>query len=267
MNRRLLLLAALLISGCTSAPATLDAVQVAAAAGGTLQALGTAAAIAETQTATQLWPTATATPTITPSPTATATDTATPTATPTPLPSGTVLAADRLRGGPGLVYPTVAQLAGGESAQPLGQTADGSWLLIALAEGPTGWLPAENFALTAGNAELPIITDLPPTPTVPPSPVPTATPLPTATNTPSPWTCDVSISASTFAGYVIIVGSGWPPNQDISLAYGDFPPYPRFIRSGGADSPTPNGFWHTMPYTSGTLTFATEGCSRTVTYP
>jgi hypothetical protein len=264
----------LVMAGCSGAPPTLDAAQLALAADGTLEVIGTRAAMGETQTATQLWPTPTdvpptATPTppatLTPSPTSTDTPTETPTATATPLPRGTVLAAGWLRAGPGNVYPTVAQLAGGETATPLGQTAAGDWFLIAL-DGVEGWLPSENFALSAETGELPIITELPPTPTVPPA---TLTPVSTATSSPSPFSCDVSISPGASPLDIIVVGQGWPPDMPITLVYTgatysftntwDF-------HSGAVGSTNPGGFWHTMRGEPGTYTFSTQGCSRSVVY-
>jgi hypothetical protein len=279
MTRRLLclwLLAGLLVTGCTPA-ATLDMAQVAAAANGTLHVVGTQVAIGETETATQLWPT----PTIAPSPTNTATftptptDTASPTATATPLPNGTVVGAIRLRAGPGLEYPGGAQLAGGETATPLGRTAETGWLLIALTDGTQGWLPADKFQLAADSPDLPIITDIPPTPTLPPPPTATPTPVPTETFTPSPWLCNFSVYASpAFKGQLILEGSSWPPGRPVTLIVDGVNRGDKIFGTGQADSPSyPYGFWHTWGLGSKksgeSITFVAQvlpECSTTAIY-
>jgi hypothetical protein len=130
-----------------------------------------------------------------------------------------------LRAGPGLEYDAGAALAGGETATPLGQTADGTWLLIALADGTQGWLPAENFVLAEGSGPLPVITDIPPTPTQPPAtftPSSTPTPVPTATNTPSPWTCDFVIYPDVRPEHIVLQGSGWPPDRPVTIVVNGF---------------------------------------------
>jgi uncharacterized protein YraI len=267
------LLLTLVLAACSRPRPTFDAAQLALAAGGTLEAVGTQAAAAETLTATQLWPTATAIPptaTRTPTPTATATNTETPTATATPLPSGTVQEDGDVRSGPGTVYPVSAQVAAGETATPLGQTEGGDWYLIALAGGDEAWILAENFALSAETNTLAVITDVPPTPTAPPLPSSTPTPVPTVTSSPSPYSCDVSITQGDFRQYdIIVIGQGWPPDTAITLTYTgatySFTNTQDF-HSGAADSNNPGGFWHTMRGDKGTYTFTAPGCSRTVVY-
>lgn len=226
-------------------------------------------------TATALWPTATDVPPtateVLATATATASPTETPTATFTPLPSGMVLAAGPIREGPGTIYPTAAQLVGGETATPLGQTEAGDWYLIALSNAE-GWVPADNFTLSLATSDLPVITDLPPTPTVPPAtatPAASVTPAPTSTNPPSPFSCDVSISPGTSPPNIIVVGQGWPPDAPVTLVYtGATYSYTNTwdFHSGAANSNNPGGFWRTRWGDPSMYTFSAEGCSRSVVY-
>jgi hypothetical protein len=268
------LIALPMLAACATGPATLDATLLAAAGAGTLEVIGRQAAEQETLTATALWPTDTATPTSTASPTPTPSRTATSTPTPTPLPSGTVLSADKLRAGPGTIYATVLSLAGGETARPLGQTVAGDWLLLALDTGEEGWLLAANVSLDAPLVELPIITDIPPTPTLPPVTFTPTVPPPTATSTPSPYSCDLSIMWDPDRRHVILVGLNWPPSAPLTITIittfagvTRTDTYPTGVLTGDADDQIPNGFWYRIDGGTATYTLNTWACSATVTGP
>lgn len=273
-----------LLAACTAGPATLDAARLAEAGAGTLEVIGAQAAAQETLTATAQWPTHTPTPTVTATPTPTLSPTATDTPTPTPVPSGMVAAADKLRAGPGTVYPTVVSLAGGEVARPLGQTTAGDWLLIALKTGEEGWLPAESFSLDDSTIELLVITDIPPTPTLPPATPTPSMPPPTATGTASPYTCDLSITRE--GDHIILIGLGWPPKAPTTMQITRHYSAPititnpfNWVSTGDEDDLIPNGFWvrwHTgIHYFDGamwvymdgptTYTVSTWACSGTAT--
>ncbi len=250
------------LTACATLPVTPNPAQLALAASGTLQVVGTRLAARETLTATALRPTNTDTPTITPTPTESPTPTLTPTATPTPLPSGFVNGPGPLRFGPGQVYPAVINLVGGEEAGVLGQTQTGDWLKIRLEDGTEGWLPTSSVERDDPALALTIITDLPATPTLPP---PTSTPLPTATNTPSPYTCDFYITFSGAPGDILLIGTNWPPSTDFTVTIGA---QIYFNLSGQTDA---NGsFTVSTPHTPGItrqFTVSTAICFRTVQFP
>jgi uncharacterized protein YraI len=278
------------VTACTSSPATLDATQLSAAGEGTLQAVGTQAALADAQTAIARWLTGTQTPSATPTHTATQTPTSTASATdtltmtPTAMPSGTFKASGALLAGPGRVYAVVATVKAGQVGAPLGQTAAGDWYQVSVAD-KQGWVTAANFQLATNSPMLPIITNIPPTPTVPPATATspsTPTPEATSTNGPSAYACNVTVQRGVRGGggaYIVFVGTGWPPDVDVDLtirmSYGSVRTWPAFAHSGKATSLTPYGFWMTMQDPTkagngsgtGVFEFSTGTCTTTVAWP
>ncbi len=113
-----------------------------------------------------LEPTATPTATETPAPT----DTPTPTATPEPV---AVVTGDRLnvRGGPGTVYPVIAQAVKDERYPLLARNEDATWLEVALVDGQRGWVSASLVESSTPAETLVVATDIPPTPVPTPAPV------------------------------------------------------------------------------------------------
>lgn len=125
-------------------------------------------------------PTETAAATSEPEPTSTETATMTPVPTETSTPSpamGTTNVNLNIRSGPGLAYPVVAVLSGGQSAEITGLSPDHGWWQIKVAGVATerGWVSASY--ITAQNTDnVPVV--------FPSSDPPTATPVPSATATP-----------------------------------------------------------------------------------
>jgi hypothetical protein len=251
-----------LVTACQAIPATPDFTQLGLAAQGTLQIVGTQLALKETLTATAQRPTTTHTPTITPTPTQTPTATPTPTDTSTALPNGMAKAAGPLRAGPGRVFPIIRQLVGGEVLTILGKTVSGDWFSVIAEDGTPGWLPASIFDFAGDLTAIPVLTDLPPTPTFPP---PTLTPLPTATPTPSPYTCDFYIQHSPAVGEILLIGTNWPPDTEITIAVNGFIwPFltQRTDANGAFQISTPD-----RPGTTRQFTASASICSRTVQFP
>ncbi len=144
-------------------------------------------AVAPTQTPTLVAPTATptSTPTSTPTPTNTrllpsATPTSSPTFTPTPKPK-VVVQVERLnvRAGPSTLHPRVGQVARGNVLEVIGKDPAGTWWLVRLPDGTTGWV-------YGGLVEAQGATESVPVPPYIPTPPPTPTPSPTLTPTPTP---------------------------------------------------------------------------------
>jgi hypothetical protein len=143
-------------------------------------------------TATALPPTsppATATPSptsiqptpIPPSPTATSrptsTSTVTASVTPTPAPDAVVTAdALTLRGGPGTVYARLGTLRKGDALTVTARTRAGDWLAVTTQAGKKGWVAASYVELGLLPEEIPLATEVPPTPAPPPTQPPTAPP-------------------------------------------------------------------------------------------
>lgn len=154
-----------------------------------------------TQAAVQLMPTATpsstrlatapptASKTAVPSHTPTATPTATPTTTPTlpptytpipthtPLPEPTSLPAPQIiinvdagnnlniRLGPGLEYPILFSAPNGERYTIIGQLPGNSWWQVCCVAGNPGWVSGDGVLVEGNTADIPVVTELPPTPT------------------------------------------------------------------------------------------------------
>lgn len=127
-----------------------------------------------------------------PSPTATPTVSQTPSATPSATPSPTpvvpqarvVVNAANLRGGPGMAYDDVGQLARGDVVEIVAYVGspDSYWYLVRMDDGQLGWLwPQLVEPLTTVD-----LADLAAAATVPPSPTPWPTVVPTATVTVAP---------------------------------------------------------------------------------
>lgn len=133
-----------------------------------------------------LAPTHTPVPTPTPLPpteTPTPQPTATPTGTPEPTATATVVAqpqasttsAINVRGGPGTVYPVIAQLQPGRPVDIIGRNADRTWWQVLLGNGDEGWVAASVVDVTGPLDAVAVAA------TIPAAPVqPTAQPQPTA---------------------------------------------------------------------------------------
>jgi hypothetical protein len=91
-----------------------------------------------------------------------------------------------LRAGPGTVYGIEGQLKSGDQLPLLGRTADGLWYQVQ-DRGRFAWISASLVSTNRSLADIPVVTDLPPTPTATATSVPTRTPTPTATPPPT-WT-------------------------------------------------------------------------------
>jgi hypothetical protein len=126
----------------------------------------------------------TETPTFTPLPppdTPTPFPTETPTFTPTPTPyveiQGGLIT---LRSGPGVNYPSVAQLGPDIPVAIVGRTSDGVWFRICCVNGQDVWVAAQHVIVFNDITQVPLVNALEPPPT------PTWTPTPTETPTPTP---------------------------------------------------------------------------------
>jgi uncharacterized protein YgiM (DUF1202 family) len=132
---------------------------------------------ATTAPPTDLPATATPTPTrVTPSPppslTATTrptrTPTLTPSVTPTPGPDAVVTAdALTLRAGPGTVYARIGTLRNGEPLSVTARTKNGDWLAVTTQAGKQGWVAGAYVQLNVALEEIPLATEVPPTPLSP----------------------------------------------------------------------------------------------------
>jgi hypothetical protein len=125
---------------------------------------------------------------IPPSPTAGGSPTRAPTHAPTPTPSRTptpaleaMVAVDALtlRAGPGTVYARLATLRQGDPLTIIARTDAGDWLAVTIKGGKGGWVAAAYVELNVPLEEIPLATELPPTPV--PRPTQTPAPLPTQT--------------------------------------------------------------------------------------
>ena len=115
-------------------------------------------------------PTTTYTETPIPSPTSTPTITETPSPTTTPTISPLLIAAikydgSNLRFGPSTDYPVVARLGQGTELYLLGQSQDGTWLVVTLPDGNQGWIALELLNLQIDTSSLQKI-ETPPQPTL-----------------------------------------------------------------------------------------------------
>ena len=86
-----------------------------------------------------------------------------------------------LRGGPGLVYPAVAEVAADDLLLVIGQSDDGNWVVVETVAGGTAWLAAVDAALE-GNLAAAVTVAAPATPT----PRPTTAPIVSAPPAGSP---------------------------------------------------------------------------------
>ncbi|NJN79481.1 MAG: SH3 domain-containing protein [Anaerolineales bacterium] len=68
-----------------------------------------------------------------------------------------------VRGGPGTAYPIVTALPGGSIVNIIGKNADGSWWLITLDGGKSGWISAP-FTSSSNTENVPIVEAPPPQP-------------------------------------------------------------------------------------------------------
>ncbi len=125
-------------------------------------------------------PTHTATATFTPTVTFTSSPTATftPTTTPTHVPDA-IVKSDKLniRRGPTQAFEILVTINKNETLSVLARLADGTWLEVQTVSGTRGWALASGIMLNVPLSQIPLATNLPPTPT----PRVTATPRPTAT--------------------------------------------------------------------------------------
>jgi len=104
---------------------------------------------------------------------------ATPTATMTPTPAGvsaTTKETSNFHGGPGVRYPVLGQLPGGQTVNVIGINATGNWLLVIFA-GRRGWVALDRVSVGGNLQTLPVVAA---------PPLPTATLQPTATLPPFP---------------------------------------------------------------------------------
>ncbi len=104
---------------------------------------------------------------------------ATPTATMTPTPAGvsaTAKETSNVHGGPGVRYPVLGQLPGGQTVNVIGINATGNWLLVIFA-GRRGWVALDRVSVSGNLQALPVVAA---------PPLPTATRQPTATLPPYP---------------------------------------------------------------------------------
>ncbi len=145
-----------------------------------------------------LAPTHTPVPTPTPLPpteTPTPQPPATPTGTPEPTATATVVAqpqasttsAINVRGGPGTVYPVIAQLQPGRPVDIIGRNADQTWWQVLLGNGDEGWVAASVVDVTGPLDAVAVAATIPAAPVQPTAqPQPTAAPVaqPTATTQP-----------------------------------------------------------------------------------
>ena len=129
-------------------------------------------------TATPLPPTETPTAEPTVAPTATAEPTVEPTATPIPQPQASTTSPINVRGGPGTVYPVVAQLQPGRPVDILGRNADRTWWQVLLGNGDEGWVAATVVDVTGPVDGVAVAANIPAAPTQ--APRPTAAPQPTS---------------------------------------------------------------------------------------
>ena len=112
---------------------------------------------------------ATATPSPTFSPTAIAIQipTLAPTPTPTPVPKVQTLRKINLRQGPATTHPLVSQVDQGKMLTVLGQTPDGTWLMVDTSDGEA-WVLASLVRVLGDDNDIPIVNHLP---TPPPPPI------------------------------------------------------------------------------------------------
>jgi hypothetical protein len=134
-------------------------------------------------------PTITPTPTNTPLPSDTPTPTNTPTLiltgtlpppeTPTPKPDALVSAKNlNLRSGPGVVYDILGMLKQGDSLKVTARNLAGDWLKVIAPGGEEGWVAASLLEIDLPLADIPVVTQAPPTPTPVATPTPTLLPPP-----------------------------------------------------------------------------------------
>jgi hypothetical protein len=156
----------------------------------------TTAAVAAPVASDTAFPQPTATPP-SPSPSPSATATAEPTATippPTPAPPlvRVVFNLVNLRRGPGVDYPTMGSVAGGEVLEVVARNDDEAdlWYLVLTEDQRVGWIAEEVVQPTSTEALIvvPVAATIPPTPILAPTATVTVTPTPAAvfTLTPEP---------------------------------------------------------------------------------
>lgn len=128
-------------------------------------------------------PTSTSTSTSTATSTVTVVPTASATATRAPTPTSSVprvrvdSGSANVRSGPGTNYAPVGQLTSGQTATVLGKISDGSWLVVRLSDGTTGWVGTSVVVFTSANLlAVAVAATIPAPPAVPPTAVPVVVP-------------------------------------------------------------------------------------------
>jgi hypothetical protein len=66
-----------------------------------------------------------------------------------------------VRTGPGTAYPVIVSLAGGTTVDIIGKNSDGSWWLVALPSGDSGWVSAP-FTTSSNTGAVPVVSAPPP---------------------------------------------------------------------------------------------------------
>lgn len=69
-----------------------------------------------------------------------------------------------VRSGPGTAYGIITSLAGGTTVEIIGKNSDGSWWLIALPGGNSGWISAP-YTTSSNTGDIPVVSAPPPPPT------------------------------------------------------------------------------------------------------
>lgn len=161
----------------------------------------------------------------TPTPESSATPTMPPTATATPTPyiqvaSGLVA----LRTGPGVEYPSLAQLGPGIPVAIIGRSEDGTWLQICCISGQTVWVAASHVTIYNDISTLGA-SPIGPPPTSTPTGTPTITPTPLPTPTATPHVFERAIGPQYFPtsnAYITIWAKlfiGTPPLEEPAEGY------------------------------------------------
>lgn len=153
----------------------------------------TTSTIAPSETAVLATETATETPTETPTSTATVSPTPSATATRAPTPTSGVprvsidSGSANVRSGPGTNYDPIGRLTSGQTATVLGKNADGSWLVVRLPNGTTGWVGTSVIIFSSANlSAVRVAATIPAPPVVLPTSAPTAIPTVVAVATQPP---------------------------------------------------------------------------------